>query len=92
MSEYEVPLDEIDKGTYDEPTEVKFRLSESGELGRVFDHLTPEETAEFHRLREAQANVDEGGMGAVKQRHGGTQLMQDTVAEARANLAHRGRA
>ena len=90
MSEYDELLDT--PGEYERPREVKHILHTDGELGRVVDHLTPEETAEFHRLRTARANVDEGGIGAVKQRHGGMVLMEATVAEARTNLAHRGRA
>ena len=86
MSEYEDTLDAIDTEAYDEPTKPKHKLNENGELGGIVDHLTPEETVEFHRLRKAQTKVDEGGMGAVKQRHGGMPLMEATIAEARANL------
>lgn len=71
---------------YEEPKRFVHELSPDGELGKVIDHLTPEETEEFHRLRIAQTKVNEGGMGVVKQRHGGMVLMEATIAEARANL------
>ena len=84
MSEYEDLLDKTDG--YDKPREVKHVLHEDGQMGKVIDHLSPDEAAEYTRLRIAQTKVDEGGMGAVKQRHGGIPLMEATIAEMRANL------
>jgi len=80
-AEYEAPV--IPK-LQDEWGYEKESSNKAGE--RTIDHLNPVEVVEFQRLRAAQANVDKGGMGVVKQRAAGTRLVIDTIAQARKNL------